>query len=187
MLGDDSDETKYQYQVTTANDGVVLRCLSGLQDRLTPLRFKFMFTTRLQDWLSINEDYNKTVWCNEINTGTVQYGNWLVTRQDDACLLQFVNFSQADNGTYGCTMYHPDSNTHYNDDLSNSIQLISPSDMTPASIPINAIFAVTLTIGALFAASIIFTVSGYYGLDSCRKRAVQHVESQHLGTVNKTA
>ena len=89
MLGLGGSERQFHVkQLTTDDDNsVILNCSSGLQDQQTPLRFKFVFSTLLQDQLSINEDYNRTVWCNETNDGATPYPNWKIIRLDDACLL----------------------------------------------------------------------------------------------------
>lgn len=156
-------------QITTDdNNQVTLNCSSGLQDHQTPLRFKFIFSRTAQDQMSINEEYDRTVWCNETNDGTTPYPNWEITRLDDACLLRLTEFSQMDNGTYGCILYYPDSNSHYNDDLSNTIHLISASDTKPASAILNVIFVVTITIGTLIGSSIVLIVS-VYAFYSCLK------------------
>ncbi len=163
MLSLEESERKFQAKhITTDDDNpVTLNCSSGLQDQQTPLRFKFVFNRTPPDQLSINEEYDRTVWCNETSDGTTPYPNWKITRLDDACLLRLTEFSQMDNGTYGCILYHPDSNSHYNDDFSNTIYLISPTDTKPASAIINVIFVVTVTIGALIGLLIVSAVSGY--------------------------
>ena len=85
---------------------------------------------------------------------------WKITREDNACILHLV---ELDNGTYGCILYYPDSNSHYGNDLSNAIRLIAPSDINPASFGI--IFVISLAIGSLF---VFFIVSAVlvYGLYS---------------------
>lgn len=172
-------------QITTDDDKqVTLNCSSGLQDHQTPLRFKFVFSRTVQDQMSINEEYDRTVWCNETNDGKTPYSNWEIIRLDDACLLRLTEFSQMDNGTYGCILYHPDSNSHYNDDLSNTIYLIAPSDTKPASAILNVIFVVTITVGALIGSSIILIVS-VYAIYSYRKRRVGPTPNpQPAGTGN---
>ena len=181
MLSLGGAERKFQVkEITTDDNSVILNCSSGLQDQLTPLRFKFVFSTTLQDRLSINEEYNKTAWCNETSDGTIPYPNWKITRQGDACILHLKEFSQADNGTYGCILYYPDSNSHYGNDLSNTIQLIAPSDTKLASFGI--IFVVGLTIGSLFVFFILSAVS-VYALHSTYCKRSPTIQHQRLGTL----
>lgn len=118
---------------------VSLECSSGLANQLTShaVRLKFVFSTS-QDPLSNTEEYDKIMWCNE----TSKDGNWIITPQGNTCLLKVINFSLADNGKYGCFMFLPDS---YDDDWSNSVSLVSSSDLKP-SLDLNNTLGIIVTV-----------------------------------------
>ena len=52
-------------------------------------------------------------------------GNFIISRQDDDCILTIMNVSQEDTGNYSCKIFLSHSNSPYNNDWSNSISLVT--------------------------------------------------------------